>query len=353
MTQLHVLENGGLETAVSPQNQRIILTDIGAPQVLQLIAEPLPEPQAGEVRVRVLASGVAFADILSRTGRYPFMPKLPFTPGYDLVGMVDALGDGVKTVAVGQMVGALLPHFGANAEFVNVPAELLVPVPDGVDAAEAVSMILNYLTAYRLLTISAKVQAGERVLVHSAAGGVGTAVLQIGQILGLDMIGTASAGKVALVEELGATAIDYKNEDFAQRIRTQFPDGIDVVIDPIGGETTKKSYKLLRKNGRLVSFGFMGATGGGKLAVVPSLLPIVGYKLRPDGKQAIMYGTTPAIAEKENAWYRQSLAVLFDWLADGRIQPIIGKKLPLAEAAEAHRLLETGSVVGKVVLTSV
>ncbi len=352
MTQLNVLENRGLETAVSRQNQRIILNGIGSPDMLKLIAEPMSAPEAGEVRVRVLASGVAFADILCRTGMYPLMPKLPFTPGYDLVGVVDALGDGVTTVAAGQMVGALLPHFGANAEFVNVPAELLVPVPENVDAAEAVSVILNYLTAYRLLTTSAKAQAGERILVHSAAGGVGTAVLQIGQILGLEMTGTASAGKLALVEELGATAIDYKNEDFAQRVREQYPDGIDVVIDPIGGETMKKSYQLLRKNGRLISFGFMGATSGGKLAIVPNILRIIGYKLRPDGRQAIMYGSTPTIAEKEITWYRESLMTLFDWLKDGRIQPIIGKKLPLAQAPEAHRLVETGSVVGKIVLTN-
>ncbi len=339
------------ETAVTHQNQRIILTSLGSPDMLKLISKPMPSLRAGEARIRVLASGVAFADILCRTGKYPVMPKLPFTPGYDLVGVVDAVGEGVTAVTPNQTVGALLPHFGANAQFVNVPAELLIPVPAGVEAAAAVSLILNYLTAYRLLTVSALAKAGERVLVHSAAGGVGTAVLQIGQLLGLKMMGTASAGKLARVEELGATAIDYKSEDFAQRSRQLYPDGIDIVIDPIGGETMKKSYKLLRKNGRLVNYGYMGATTGGKFAILPTLLQLVGYKLRPDGKRAILFGSTPTIVEKEVDWYQKAMSTLFDWLANGQIQPIIGAQLPLSEIAEAHRLLETGSVIGKIILT--
>ena len=350
MTQTQTLENNLTNTAVSPQNQRIVLDGIGSPAMLKLISEPMPAPEAGEVRVRVLASGVAFADLLCWKGMYPIMPKLPFTPGYDLVGIVDALGEGVTTAAVGQSVGAILPHFGANAAYVNVPAQLLVPMPAGLDASEAVSVILNYLTAYRLLTVSAQAKKGERVLVHSAAGGVGTAVLQIGKILGLEMIGTASAGKLETVTQYGATAIDYKNEDFAQQIRQEFPEGIDIVLDPIGGDTMKKSYKLLRSGGRLISFGFMGAKEGSKMAVVPNLLNIFGYKLRPDGKSATMYGSTPTIAEKETEWYQGALTTLFDWLANGRIQPIIGAQLPLAEIAEAHHLLATGSVVGKVVL---
>ncbi len=351
MTQ-QTLANKMANTAVSQQNQRIILNGIGSPAMLKLISEPISAPQAGEARVRVLASGVAYADILCRTGLYPMMPKLPFTPGYDVVGVVDALGDDVKGLSVGQKVGAVLPHFGANAAYVNVPAKLLVPMPEHVAAAEAVAVILNYLTAYRLLTETAKANAGERVLVHSAAGGVGTAVLQIGQILGLEMIGTASAGKLKTVQQYGATAIDYKNEDFAQRIRTQYPEGIDIVLDPISGETTKKSYRLLRKGGRLISFGFMGSTGGGKLAILPSILRIIGYGLRPDGKKAMMFGSLPTIAEKETAWYQEALTTLFGWLANGRIQPIIGAALPLADAPEAHRLLETGAVVGKIVLTN-
>lgn len=351
MTQ-QTLENKMANTAVSQQNQRIILNGIGSPAMLKLIAEPINAPQAGEARIRVLASGVAYADILCRTGLYPMMPKLPFTPGYDLVGVVDTLGENVQGITVGQKVGAILPHFGANAAYVNVPAELLVPMPENVDATEAVAVILNYLTAYRLLTEAAQAKAGERVLVHSAAGGVGTAVLQIGQILGLDMIGTASAGKLETVTQYGATAIDYKKEDFAQHIRAQYPEGIDIVLDPIGGETTKKSYRLLRKGGRLISFGFMGSTGGGKLAILPSILRIVGYGLRPDGKKAIMFGSLPTIAEKDTVWYQEALTTLFGWLANGRIQPVIGTVLPLAEASEAHRLLETGAIVGKIVLTN-
>ncbi len=336
-------------TAVAT-NQRIILTNTNTADALQLIEEPLPQPAAGEVRVRVTASGVAFADIMCRQGMYPTMPKLPFTPGYDCVGSVDKLGDGVADLKTGQTVGALLPKFGANANYICVPAPLLVPMPEEIDPAAGTAVILNYLTAHRLLTISAKAQPGERILVHSAAGGVGTAVLQIGKILGLDMYGTASAGKLDLVRSLGATAIDYKNEDFAERMRVLAPEGIDIVIDPVGGKTMQQSYKLLRSGGRLVSSCFMSAAGGGTRAILPNFGRLAWYGIWPDGKKGFFFGDTPSHAQKDNAWYRETLALLFAWLSDGRIQPIIGAKFPLAETAKAQHMLETGAVQGKIIL---
>lgn len=338
------------ETTVVTTNQRIILTNTNTPDALQLIEEPLPQPAAGEARVRVITSGVAFADVMCRQGMYPTMPKLPFTPGYDFVGVIDMLGEGVADLKIGQTVGALLPKFGANANYVCVPATLLVPLPADIDPAAGVAVILNYLTAHRLLTISAKAQRGERILVHSAAGGVGTAVLQIGKILGLEMYGTASAGKLELVNSLGATAIDYKNEDFTERMRELAPHGIDIVIDPVGGKTMQQSYKLLRSGGRLVSYGFMSAAGNGTLAILPNFVRLTWYGIWPDGKKGFFYGDTPSHATKENSWYRETLAMLFDWLGDGRIEPIIGTKLPLAEAAKAQHMLETGAVHGKIVL---
>ena len=338
------------ETAVATTNQRIILTNTNTPDALQLIEESLPQPAAGEVRVRVLTSGVAFADVMCRQGSYPTMPKLPFTPGYDFVGVIDLLGPSVDTLSIGQTVGALLPKFGANANYVCVPANLLVPIPVDIDPAAGVTVILNYLTAYRLLTVSTNAQAGERILVHSAAGGVGTAVLQIGKILGLEMYGTASAGKLDLVSSLGATAIDYKHEDFAARMRASAPDGIDIVIDPVGGKTMQQSYKLLRSGGRLVSYGFMSTLGGGLLAILPNFLRLGWYGIWPDGKKGFFYGDTPTHVTKENGWYRKTLTLLFDWLCDGRIVPIIGAKLPLAETAKAQHMLETGAVQGKIVL---
>ncbi|MBK8899714.1 MAG: zinc-binding dehydrogenase [Anaerolineaceae bacterium] len=337
-------------TAAAPTHKRVILSGVGGIENLQLIRETIPEPKVGEIRVRVRASGLAYADILCRLGLYPGAPHRPFTPGYDLVGEVDKVGDGVMDLVEGQMVGALLPKFGAQAQHVCAPAIQFVPVPEEVDPVMAVAVILNYLTADRILHNKAKVQRGERMLVHSAAGGVGTALLQLGRLLGLETIGTASAKKLALVTRLGAAAIDYQREDFALGVRQMMAEGVDVVCDPIGSDTMTRSYSLLRRGGRLVNYSFLAAVDEGKTAAVRSLVQIVWYNIRPDGRKAILFGDTPTAARRENEWYRERLKALFRMLSDGRIQPIIGKTLPLSAAAEAQHLLETAAVSGKIVL---
>jgi Alcohol dehydrogenase GroES-like domain len=161
------------------RHTRIIVTHYGGPDALRVVEEECPEPKDGEVRVRVLAAGVSLPDIMAREGVHPETPPLPFTPGWDLVGVVDRLGNGVSGIELGQIVAAL-PIHGAYAEFVCLPQRDLVPVPFGLDAAEAVSLVLNYITAYQMLHRSAKVRSGQRVLIHGAAGGVGTALLQLG-----------------------------------------------------------------------------------------------------------------------------------------------------------------------------
>src|SRR5512140_2138146 len=170
------------------RHTRIVVTHYGGPDALRVGAEECPEPKSGEVRVRVLAAGVSLPDIMAREGVHPETPPVPFTPGWDLVGAVDRLGDGVSGMEPGQIVAAL-PIFGAYAEFVCLPQRELVPVPAGLDAAEAVSLILNYVTAYQMLHRSAKVRAGQSVLIHGAAGGVGSALLQLGHLAGLQMYG--------------------------------------------------------------------------------------------------------------------------------------------------------------------
>jgi NADPH:quinone reductase-like Zn-dependent oxidoreductase len=337
--------------AVATQ-QRLVITGEDKPYTLQTITEAIPEPAPGYARVQVQAAGVAFADVMVRQGMYPGAPKNPMTPGYDIVGIVDALGDGVDSLHLGQPVAALLPKFGGHAQFVCVPTELLVPVPAGLDPVKAVSTILNYLTAHRMLHTTTKAQKGERLLVHSAAGGVGTALLQLGQIAGLEMVGTASKSKHDIVAAYGATPIDYKHEDFATRIRELTGDGIDVVCDPVGGETMMKSYDLLRPGGRLVNYGFLDAMDKGGTAVFTSLARLYLTKLKPDGKQISMFGSTPTIAAKENDWYRETLAQLFNMLKEGQIDPVISEILPLSDAAKALDLLENGRVQGKIVLTN-
>ncbi len=328
------------------------LTGIGGPEMLVVGEETVPEPGPGEVLVKVLASGVAFADVLCRRGSYPLMPKLPFTPGYDLVGLVEQLGAGTAALHENQVVAALLPKFGANATHVCLPEALFVPLPDGVDAVRGTAVILNYLTAYGLLVDKAAAQPGERVLVHSAAGGVGTALLQLGRCLDLEMVGTASTDKLPLVSAEGAVAIDYRRQDFAAAVRKLYPDGIDIVCDPVGGETMARSYGLLRKKGRLLSYGMLSAKDSGKIGVLPTLARLGWYRVKPDGKRATFYGSTPTMAQKDTAWYRESMAALFVMLAAGQIDPVIGAELPLAEIALAQEMLERGEVRGKIVLLS-
>ena len=346
--------NGSGQDEVSPaegRNHRVVVTQHGGPEVLQVLEEDLAEPQAGEVRVRILAAGVSAYDLMHRSsGMLPGVPRVPFTPGEDIAGVVDKLGEGVLGLEPGQMAAGY-PRGGGYAEFLCLPASEVVPAPAGVDPAQAVCLVANYLTAHMLLHPTAKVQSGERVLVHGAAGGVGSALLELGNLAGLEMYGTASKHNHELVTSLGATPIDYRNEDFVQRIRSLTGDGVDIVLDPVGGARQLwRSNRALRKGGRLVSFG-MAATNESGLRVIPlSLLTVLLLKLIPDGKQASMSPNLGEFAPANNAWYRETLAELLDLVAAGKIKPVVAERIPLAEAARAHELLEQGRYAGKVVL---
>src|SRR5438552_7418788 len=210
---------------------RIIVTHYGGPDELRVIEEECPEPKGGEVRVKVLAAGVALPDIMMREGVHPETPPLPFTPGWDLIGVVDRLGEGVSGIEPGQMVAAL-PNSGAYAEFVCRPQRELVPMPSGLDAAEAVSLVVNYITAYQMMHRSAQVRPGQTVLIHAAAGGVGSALLQLGRLAGLKMYGTCSSKNASAVSELGGIPIDYRNLDFVEEIHRLTSEGVDVVGGP-------------------------------------------------------------------------------------------------------------------------
>nr|MBA2677920.1 alcohol dehydrogenase catalytic domain-containing protein [Ktedonobacteraceae bacterium] len=192
---------------------RVLLTKFGEPaDAFQMVEDDLPEPGEGQVRVKILATGVAYADVMMRRGVYPGAPPLPFTPGYDMVGVIDAVGPGVEALSSGQMVAALT-FFGSYSQYISLPAQNLVVVPEGVDPVEASCLPLNYFTAYQLLHRIANVKPGERILVYGAAGGVGTALLQLGRLAGLQVYGTASSSKQELITQLGAIPLDYKRED--------------------------------------------------------------------------------------------------------------------------------------------
>src|SRR5438874_1838005 len=246
------------------RHTRIIVTHYGGPDALQVLEEECPEPKDGEARVKVLAAGVSLPDLLMREGVHPETPQLPFTPGWDLIGVVDRLGDGISGIEPGQVVAAL-PISGAYAEFVCLPQRELVPVPAGLDAGEAVSLILNYITAYQMLHRSAKVKPGQRVLIHGAAGGVGSALLQLGRVAGLEMYGTCSSRGAPAVSELGGIPIDYRNQDFVKEIHRLTGDGVDVVFDSIGGAHIWRSRKALRPGGTVVAYGLTSSLRAGRL----------------------------------------------------------------------------------------
>src|SRR5215471_2891181 len=192
---------------------KIVVTRYGGPEVITVAEQECPAPIPGEVRVKVLAAGVSLPDVLARLGVHPETPRVPYTPGWDLVGVVDRIGEGVSGFELGQMVAAM-PISGCYAQYVCLPEEKFTPVPDGLDPAEAVAVVLNYITAYQMLHRSAKLKQGDRVLIHGASGGVGTALLQLGQLAGVEMYGTCSARGASAVSDLGGIPIDYQHQDF-------------------------------------------------------------------------------------------------------------------------------------------
>ncbi|MGB6430198.1 MAG: medium chain dehydrogenase/reductase family protein [Candidatus Acidiferrales bacterium] len=332
----------------SERNGRVVVTALGGPEVLKYVEEDMPAPGAGEVRVKVLAAGVAYADILIRRGLYPDQPSLPCSPGYDVVGDIDAVGEGVTEFRAGQRVAALT-MIGGYSRFTIVPAAHLVLVPDGLDPAEAVSLVLNYVTAYQMLHRVAHLGDGQKMLVHGAAGGVGTAALQLGKICGLTMFGTASKAKHALVTALGATPIDYRTENFATRIRQLAPEGLDCVLDPIGGTQWWASYGCLRRGGILVCYGAQTMMTKGKMAAGLGFALVGLMKILPDGKH-VSWFNAKTFRNEHPEWFREDLSRLFELLKARAIEPVIAARFPLREAARANDMLEKAQASGKIVL---
>jgi NADPH2:quinone reductase len=325
-----------------------------------VIEEECPEPKDGEVRVRVLAAGVSLPDVMAREGVHPETPKVPFTPGWDLVGVVDRLGADASGIEPGQLVAAM-PISGAYAQFVCLPQSELVPVPSGLDAAEAVSIVLNYITAYQMLHRSAHVKAGQRVLIHGAAGGVGTALLQLGRLAGLEMYGTCSSRGASTVSMLGGIPIDYRDQDFVKEILRLTTDGADAVFDPLGGTHLWQSRKALRSGGRVVGYGLSTSLRGKGLTsdrpgrrqrfrgTALFALYIAGGWLLPGRKRVVPY-SIQTFKRLKPAQFREDLVALLDLLRQRKINPLIAQRFPLAEAGRAQELLEKGGVTGKIVL---
>lgn len=339
-------------------NRRVVARTRGGPDVLEIVEEPLPDPGPGEVRIAIEATGVSFADLLMREGVHPECPRGEITLGWDLVGHVEKIGAGVSGIAIGQRVAAL-PVYGGYADSICLRPEDLVEVPPDLDAAEAVSMVLNYMTAFQMLHRSAHVKAGQSVLIHGAAGGIGTALLQLSGLAGLTSFGTSAAEDFETVRTLGGTPIDYRSTDFVQEIGRLTGDGVDVVFDGIGGEHVWRSFKALRSGGTVVAFGLTSSLKSGRLVGglrhrFKGLATIAAYmlasRLSLSGRRIVPYSIQRRMWAHRDE-FRSDLSELFRLLSQKKIKPLIAARLPLSEVRRAHEMLAGGGVQGKIVLT--
>lgn len=323
----------------------VIVTKRGGPEVLQVIENELHQPPAREVRIKVLAAPICLPDVTARYGQTPFCPKVPFTPGYAVIGTIDAIGEDVTDVPVGERVAALTA-FGGYAEYIYWDAERLIPVPNSLDPAKAIPLILNYIVAYQIMHHSAQVKSGDKVLIIGASGGIGTALLQLGKLAGLKMYGIASKSKHSILKEYGAIPIDYRTQDFVEVIRQAEPQGLDAVFDGMNGDYFGRGYSLLRRGGKLVGYGNPQSTAG----MLKFLGQIILFSLLPDGKSARPYST--GLSRFEWPQFLDDWATLFRLLEDGKIDPVIAARFPLLEAYKANTLLESGQVIGNIVLVA-
>jgi NADPH:quinone reductase-like Zn-dependent oxidoreductase len=327
--------------------KQVIITAFGEPDVMKVVeVVALPEPAAGEVRVKVQATSACFTDTMVRKGvYYDVKKKPPFPPGYDMVGVIDKLGAGVTGLQIGQVVADLTVS-DAYTEYSCRPADSVVPVPDGLDPAEAVSLVLSYMTAYQMLHRSAKVEHGQTILIHGAGGAVGTALLELGKLIGLKMYGTGSKSKHELITSLGGIPIDYRTEDFLERVGAG---SMDAAFDTIDMDNFKRSFKSLKKGGAFVAYGFYNNAMGRGGNVPLDFMRVALWNLLPNGRSSRFYIIT-GLRKKHPDWFREDLAALFDLLAQGKIKPSIERRMKLEEAVEAHKLIEKAAVKGRIVL---
>ncbi|HLO13008.1 MAG TPA: zinc-binding dehydrogenase [Pseudoneobacillus sp.] len=327
-------------------NQRMI---IPSNEEFQLIEEQCMEPKENEVRIKVLATGVAFADIMMRKGRYPGAPPFPFTPGHEVVGIIESIGTKVTTLQKGQLIAAFC-KYGGYARYVNLPEKVIVSIPDGVDPYEVAAMILNYVTAYQILHRDAQIKDGDSILIHGAAGGMGTALLQLSQGENRQLFGTASFKNKEKVLSHGAQFIDYQNENFVERILAETNDGVDFVLDAIGGYHWKRSYQALKPDGLFIGYGLTYAADDEVQNEEHQFMSsewnqILNTNQTSSGNRGIIY----SISKADPSTITEDLKRLLNLLLNKKIKPKIAAKFPLSQATEAHRLFEKGAD-GKILL---
>jgi NADPH:quinone reductase-like Zn-dependent oxidoreductase len=334
-------------------SRHVSVTRHGGPETIELREYDPGAPGPGEALVKVEAAGVSYGDILMRRGVIPGGPKRPYTPGFDLTGVVERVGPDVPEMKPGTPVVALVPA-GGYAERLVVPAARLVPRPHGVDAVAAAAVALNYFVAYQMLHRVARVREGQRVLVHGASGGVGIAFLQLAGLAGVECFGTTSAEKWQLVQKYGGQPIDYRRDDFVKVIRAQPGGTVAAAFDPIGGGHFNRSTSVVERGGIMVGYGQNAALVNGKPSKLIGAYGFLGGillpRLLPNGKRTEFYEAF-GLEESEPGSYREDMSTVMELLASGDLEPIIARTVSLDEAADAQRALERGAVTGKIVLT--
>jgi NADPH:quinone reductase-like Zn-dependent oxidoreductase len=329
----------------------VVITRHGPPDVLQVQERPAPRPGRGEVLIDVAAAGINFADLMARLGLYPDAPKPPCVVGYEVSGTVAELGDGVEgTLRTGQRVIAPV-RFGGYAEQAVAGADGVVPLPDDVSFELGATIPIAYATAWEALIRAGNLQAGERVLIQAAAGGVGIAATQIAKRAGAEVWGTSSPGKHEAIRGFGVDhPVDYTSSDWERGLPK-----LDLVMDALGGASFRRSYRLLRAGGRLVCFGASGVVSGERrnlLAAARTALQMPRFnmiKQMSDSKSVIGLNVLSIWDEFQSAdRWRKPLTEL---LTDGTIQPVLAKSFPFDRAADAHRFISERRNIGKVVLT--
>ena len=334
----------------------VVVTRRGGPEVLRVEDRPEPSPGPGEVRIAVRAAGVNFADVMARMGLYPDAPPLPAVVGYEVAGVVDAVGPGVLAPAPGDRVLALV-RFGGQAEQVVLPAAQALPMPEGMTFEQGAALPVTYLTAHHALFRVGRLLAGQSVLVHMAAGGVGIAALQLCRTVpGVTVLGTASASKHEAIRAEGCDhPIDYRNRDYAEEVRRLTGGrGVDLVLDALGGGDWRKGYRLLRPAGMLVACGFANLAGGrrrsvvralGQLAAMPRFSPV---SLMDDNRAVA--GVNMGHLWGEEELVMPAFRALLELFREGRIRPRIDAVFGFEEAGLAHERLQSRANVGKVLL---
>lgn len=334
----------------------IVISREGPPEVLEPRDFPSPEPGPGEIRLRVRAAGINFADLMMRTGRYVGAPPVPFVPGYEVAGEVDKAGPGVTELKPGRRSLTAMAS-GGYAEFVLADAAGVAPIPDGKSFEEAAALPVNYLTAYHALYVLGNLRPKSRVLVHGAGGGVGSAAIQLAKLRGALVIGTASAGKHAFAKGQGADhMIDCRTEDFAARVREITGGrGVHLALDPVGGKSFKASYACLTETGLLVAYGASAMAGKGMNNAMRALATFLAsgffspLRLMMDNRGVVGLHLGRLRAEPE--LLAGEMAALVALWAEGKIRPHVDAAIPAERAAEAHRRLQDRKNLGKIVLT--